>query len=71
MARALIGVAVLSGIAPFVWIAQPVYMVPVPWPAPLLPFVGLVIYFIGLGWMVRIYRTNPEPDTRSWRYRDS
>jgi hypothetical protein len=55
-------------------IAQPGFMRPmvasVPWYANLLPVVGVAIYSLGLGWMVRIYRTDPEPDARNWRYRD-
>ena len=75
MARALIALAILSGllIVP-AWVAQPspMFVGFVPWPVPLLPMAGIVSYFIGLGWMVRIYRAsaNPEPDARSWRYRD-
>ena len=30
---------------------------------------GGAVAVFGLGWMVRIYRANPEPDRRSWRYR--
>jgi hypothetical protein len=31
--------------------------------------VGVVGVILGLAWMVRIYRGDPEPDMRSWRYR--
>ena len=42
-------------------------------PNPILvPIAGVIAYFIGLGWMVRIYRTSHlEPAGSSWRYRDS
>ena len=32
--------------------------------------VGAAGFLIGLAWMVRIYRADPEPDQRGWRYRD-
>jgi hypothetical protein len=35
--------------------------------APFIPILGIVI---GLVWMVRIFRADPEPDAKSWRYRD-
>jgi cytochrome c biogenesis protein CcdA len=75
MARALIVLAVPYGFATlFGWLMQPGLMGPrfVPWYALLLPVVaGLASYFLGLAWMVRIYRADPEPDSRSWRYRNS
>jgi hypothetical protein len=70
----LIQLAALPGFAMlFGWIAQPGYMdvMPVPWYVPYIPFIGIVMYFLGLGWMVRIYRADPDPDARNWRYRDS
>lgn len=30
---------------------------------------GILGIAIGLGWMIRILRPDPEPDTKSWRYR--
>jgi hypothetical protein len=35
--------------------------------APVIAILGIVI---GLVWMVRILRADPEPDAKSWRYRD-
>jgi NADH:ubiquinone oxidoreductase subunit K len=35
-----------------------------------MPILGVATYLIGLGLMVRIYRSQPEPGERSWRYRD-
>jgi NADH:ubiquinone oxidoreductase subunit K len=75
IARGLIALAIVWGLgALFLWVAQPGYIGPMVverqgfeiW----LPIVGIVSYFIGLGLMVRIYRANPEPGERSWRYRD-
>lgn len=36
---------------------------------PPIELVGAAIYILGLGWMIRIYRANPEPDQGAWRYR--
>lgn len=75
VARQMIRVAFACGVALLVgWIALPGYVHPmfgsVPWYVDWLPVVGVAIYFLGLGWMVRIYRANPEPDAHNWRYRD-
>lgn len=32
--------------------------------------VGAAGVAFGLAWMVRIYREDPEPDHRAWRYRE-
>jgi Flp pilus assembly protein TadB len=32
---------------------------------------AVLIYLIGLAWMVRILRSHHEPETGAWRYRDS
>jgi hypothetical protein len=32
--------------------------------------VGFAGILIGFLWMVRIYRADPEPDQRAWRYRE-
>jgi hypothetical protein len=79
-ARAMIALTVLCGVATVLaWVAVPGLMGamsgpmirgPEPWFAPLIPVAGVASYFVGLGWMVRIYRANPEPDTKGWRYRD-
>jgi hypothetical protein len=69
----MIALAVLPGLVMlFAWISQPgfMYAKPVPSFVPFIPFIGFVMYVLGLGWMVRIYRAEPEPDARSWRYRD-
>lgn len=40
-----------------------------PWYEVALPWAGAAGYLIGLGWMIRIYRADPEPDEPTWRYR--
>ena len=30
---------------------------------------GVVGIIVGLVWMIRIYRADPEPDQHAWRYR--
>lgn len=34
-----------------------------------LPAAGIVGAIIGLAWMIRIHRADPEPDQHAWRYR--
>ena len=41
-----------------------------PWQETALTGLGFAGFLIGFVWMVRIYRVNPEPDQRAWRYRD-
>ncbi len=36
----------------------------------LLPWAGVVAYVVGIAWMVRIYRADPEAGESPWRYRD-
>ncbi len=35
-----------------------------------LSAVGITGIVVGLAWMIRIHRANPEPDQRAWRYRE-
>ena len=77
IARALIVLAILYGLAVlFLWIAQPGYMGPTfddppsHWYGMAWIPGGLSAYFAGLGWMLRIYRADPESGERTWRYRD-
>jgi hypothetical protein len=37
---------------------------------PLLPWGGAVGVIVGIVWMLRLSRPNPEAGERSWRYRD-
>jgi hypothetical protein len=34
------------------------------------PGLGILGILVGLAWMVRILRADPEPDSSAWRYRD-
>ena len=40
-----------------------------PWYEAALPWAAAAGYLFGLGWMIRIYRADPEPDEPTWRYR--
>ena len=37
----------------------------------LIPAVGVVVNVIGLAWMIRIYRSDPEAHPSFWRFRRS
>jgi hypothetical protein len=72
-ARALLIAAILMPLALLAWwVAQPGFMGrPEPqWYQVALPWAGAAGYLLGLIWMIRIYRADPEPDVPSWRYRD-
>jgi hypothetical protein len=75
LGRTMIGASLVCPILiGFLWLAQPgsggiSYVEP--WYATALPFVAWGVYFFGLAWMIRIYRTSHlEPETTNWRYRD-
>ena len=36
----------------------------------LMPWAGVAAYVVGIAWMIRIYRTDPEAGESPWRYRD-
>ena len=36
----------------------------------ILPWFGSAVYIVGLVWMIRLSRTNPEDGESAWRYRD-
>lgn len=74
MARALLAVTLALPFIALVGVAmQPGGPSPMfdarPWYAHVLPWVGATAYVVGLGWMIRIYRADPEPDEPTWRYR--
>jgi hypothetical protein len=62
----ILSVVMVVGFAGFLWIAAPnpiggFGVRPTPW-SLILPAAGLLGIVIGLVWMIRIYRANPEPD---------
>jgi hypothetical protein len=76
LARVEIGAALVWPLLiGFLWVASPGFTgssLYRPWfgDAPLC--FGCAMYATGLAWMIRIYRTSHvEPETSSWRYRDS
>jgi hypothetical protein len=56
----------------FVFVAAPGFMGggPPEWLTVGSWIVALAGVAVGLVWMIRIYRADPEPDQRAWRYRD-
>ena len=55
---------------PFLWVAAPAHIEPMfATPEPPIRLLGFALANLGLVWMVRIYRANPEPDQHAWRYR--
>jgi hypothetical protein len=75
MARTMLAAAVaLPVFVLLAWLIQPGDIGPMfsyepPWYLVALPWAGAAGYVLGLGWMIRIYRANPEPGDRTWRYR--
>jgi hypothetical protein len=77
VARAMIVFAVLLPLAVLIaLVARPghigggMFDAP-PWYAAAMPWAaGAIGYLVGLGWMIRIYRADPEPVQPIWRYRD-
>ncbi len=77
LARAELAVAAFSGfvLAPFLYlaapgpIAEPMFPAPA-WQESALTGMAVAGILIGFAWMVWIYRTEPEPDQRAWRYRE-
>jgi putative effector of murein hydrolase len=41
------------------------------WISKIVIGAAVVIFLIGLAWMLRILRSHHEPETGAWRYRDS
>jgi hypothetical protein len=63
----------LVGFEAFLFIAQPNYIGPMMAEPPpiwtwLLPVFGVAAQAIGLAWMIRIYRTDPEGHRSWWRF---
>jgi hypothetical protein len=74
LARAELAIAAIVGfiVAPFLYVAAPGFTGPPSPDVPIVGFAGLAAagILIGFTWMVRIYRADPEPDQRAWRYRE-
>lgn len=66
--------ALLPLVVLFAWVAEPGFsrgMLYEPsWYEVAMPWAGAIGYLVGLGWMIRIYRADPEPEEPTWRYRD-
>ena len=62
--------AMLAGLTMFMHVVAPGYMGPKPEPgwADHIPIAAVLGQLVGLAWMVRIYRADPEPDQHAWRY---
>lgn len=69
----ILGVLVVLAFPAFLFIAAPNSMGggndpgPIQW---LVPAIGIAGLIVGLVWMVRILRADPEPGAKFWRYRD-
>ena len=37
--------------------------------AVVVPATGILGLIVGLAWMIRILRSDPDPDAKAWRYR--
>lgn len=56
------------------FVAQPTYIGPMSLEPPpflwwLIPAVGIGVNLLGLAWLIRIYRADPEGGQSSWRLR--
>jgi hypothetical protein len=76
VAKAMIAITALLGfvVAPFLYLAapatvEPFYAAPA-WQEPALAGIAIASFLFGFAWMIRIYRSDPEPDQRAWRYRE-
>jgi hypothetical protein len=58
-------------VVPLAFLAAPSFMEPMfGGNEPRFFLIGLVVYLIGLAWMLRILTSDPEPDSEAWRYRE-
>ena len=65
----LVGFLILP-LSIFLWLATPGFFGPPPWYETAAPLLGMAGVLIGNVLMWWIYRSQPEPGERTWRYRD-
>lgn len=74
ISQLLITVALTTvAIAAFLWVAAPGGIGPMfadRTGETIIVLIGVAGAIVGLAWMIRIYRADPEPDPHAWRYRD-
>jgi hypothetical protein len=74
LARLMFAAALIPlAVAAFFFVAAPNFTGGFYDPGPiglLVPAIGVAALVVGLAWMVRILRADPERDAKSWRYRD-
>ena len=73
-ARRIARILVTGGIgyivaSAFLWLARPGFFGGDPGMHLVLDTASFGSMLFGLGWMIRIYRADPEPDEPTWRYR--
>ena len=74
-ARRLLGIAIgLDALVVLLFLTAPHYSRPMMAEAPsvllgLIPAVGVAANVVGLLWMIRIYRADPEAHPSAWRFR--
>jgi hypothetical protein len=68
----ILAAGVVFVVAPLVWLATPLFPGLQPRADLLLAAYGLAAVGLvgGFAWMVRIHRADPEPQQRTWRYRE-
>jgi Flp pilus assembly protein TadB len=76
VAKAMIVLTAILGfvVAPFLYVASPGGVEPMfagpAWRETALVGIAITGFLIGFVWMIRIYRSDPEPDQKTWRYRE-
>jgi hypothetical protein len=75
LTRAELAIAIAAPlIAGFLYVASPgvigVMFSEPPLLASLIPWVAVAAYVVGISWMIRLSRPNPEAGETTWRYRD-
>jgi len=77
VARHLFAIPIFFAVSlALLYVGQPTYIVPMydpvsDWTSKVVTGVAVLLFVIGLAWMVRILRSHHEPESGAWRYRDS